>query len=1112
MGYIKSYSNYVIQKKHQLVNNGAIFERDYSTVGGIGDNFIAKHRTYHQGTFVYYINNESITSKLYKSEKWLSNSNGEYWDKEYIGDTITDQHSLSILLKRDYYKLKDFAYYGSCAELIRSSINDIIKHFPGELYAPFAKNNQGMVMVKRNGEKLGTDGYIYAVDNPFNVDIHTPQEHIDVDNLDNIQFVNADKDKYEVYDDDGKKYSIIKIKITTASTYIAECQIDLSHNLYALSADTNITNEELMVPQSNGFFMGEGKLVLSPNFYSTELITSQSIIIRCYYDENCNICYLTNENGLGFHIRPKKQYFDEFYNSLDVFQKVLLNINSKPIYSNIFEVMEETEYGYRTFLQKFTFPLGYGGYNLDIRSGEYLNYINSLSQYALFFDEIYCNNLYRQMTHESIKNFDWTDVLQRNNETREDYIENGEKIQKMLLICGRELDEIKFYIDGISSCNILTYNDANNLPNYFLTDTVSLEGWDVKNVFPYQIIANNFLENLNLLYDPYNQHNFGCNPLISFENGYFSGYFSNDCKQTSEKNISESNFYVDNKGHLRNRIKQYINDKLYSMQELNDKFLKHLKLNSRAILSKKGTIESIESLLSLFGLKSKRWIDSLGENNQDRLKNSMKITGYDYEIKEYVAITNPIIDSNSDKTTIEFYNSTKNLSYNTYEYQNNIYVPYQGLPVRYYEKNGDKYLYPYFSRNQVIDGNPYYQMNGGWAYKNYELTPSEITENKGEYIDTNTHINNVETLYDLLHIEQNDLHDGIIYYVKSFKGDYVCANGELYPIKTNNNVSYIEAKVNDGVMTVGTQQWYGTIQTYDETLTEQISLDLTKFKNGVYVKLFLDLNSGSAQPILWVSQDNETVLINYVVIKDGIMWSRNETEEDTKIYSPYFILYNKEWSTTIGLLGWNRLAIDSLEYKNIHHIQRNYQGNNPHTTVLKYDKGAEYLQYFQQLFKYAISHEAFNPKCYDNISDYYTALSNIETIGFDNLFSGDCNDTIVLYDDQKVHHFCDYHNESGGVTAFVELEKTRKNSSGYSFYEKDKYNTLIQDNRLSGTYDSGNTCLDQIINLKNIEIVFKKFHNNGKENILQRKYFDEVILHYLLQIIPSNVILTINFN
>ena len=52
MGLIKSYGNYVIQKKHQLVNDGTIFERDYSTIGGIGDNFNSSQKVYQQGTFI----------------------------------------------------------------------------------------------------------------------------------------------------------------------------------------------------------------------------------------------------------------------------------------------------------------------------------------------------------------------------------------------------------------------------------------------------------------------------------------------------------------------------------------------------------------------------------------------------------------------------------------------------------------------------------------------------------------------------------------------------------------------------------------------------------------------------------------------------------------------------------------------------------------------------------------------------------------------------------------------------------------------------------------------------------------------------------------------------
>lgn len=37
--------------------------------------------------------------------------------------------------------MSDFAYFGSCSELVRSSINDILELFPGELYAPYDNNS-----------------------------------------------------------------------------------------------------------------------------------------------------------------------------------------------------------------------------------------------------------------------------------------------------------------------------------------------------------------------------------------------------------------------------------------------------------------------------------------------------------------------------------------------------------------------------------------------------------------------------------------------------------------------------------------------------------------------------------------------------------------------------------------------------------------------------------------------------------------------------------------------------------------------------------------------------------------------------------------------------------
>ena len=58
------------------------------------------------------------------------------------------------------------------------------------------------------------------------------------------------------------------------------------------------------------------------------------------------------------------------------------------------------------------------------------------------------------MAHESVKNLDWTFARFSNDEniTNEDL--DFSRMQMILRIYGRQLDEIKRYIDGIIECNL----------------------------------------------------------------------------------------------------------------------------------------------------------------------------------------------------------------------------------------------------------------------------------------------------------------------------------------------------------------------------------------------------------------------------------------------------------------------------------------------------------------------------------------------------------------------------------------------------------------------------------------------------------------------------------
>ena len=1021
MGLIKSHSNYVLQKKHQLLNDGTIFERDYNTLGGIGNMPSSPKNLYKNGTFVYQIQNKGEQTKFFKPSEW--ENDGKYITQDEIGNISETSNKVDINFKQHTYKLKDFAYYGSCVELVRSSINNIIEEFPGELYFTnkIVKDIDGTEI--KIAKKL-----VYLVENPFNLDIHTA--NLSVEERNNIKYIHGDISRYDI-SLNNTLYTIDTIQVTS---YSQQC--------------SGVTNDIKISLQNE----------------------KETISIFAYTLQNGQQIYLystSKERHLnGCYLRPKESFYKEFINNLDSFQKVLLNLNSQPKYSATLEVLKETEYGYQNVYEKLTFPTSDGDYNLDISSMRFKEYINALSNYAELLDNVYCNNLYRQMTHESIKNFDWTDTLQRDEETREDYLESGDKIQKLLHICGREMDEIKFYIDGIRNSNNITYGDADNLPNYLLTDTLNIEGWDVRNIFPYELVdykdaSKKWVENTS-----------ATTKVYSAETPYYYDYIqSGNCDILSAITTTSSDTtYLDKYGILRYKIHAYSSTKKYSMEEMNNNFMKMLKLNSRHILQRKGTIEGIEMLLSLFGLRSKR----------------MDAENYDYNITEYVAITSGITDTN-----IDTYNQHKTVVYDTQEYRNNIYVPYQGLPVRPYVSSNTTYLFPYFSKNKIIDGNPYYQMYGGWLNKEYSWNGDAYIISGTNYTDTLTQIPLVNDLKELVLLDDEKLYNNIVYYVKNIHDNQIFIEGQMYEILNgDNNTYYFTVTVNNHQIKVGKKQWGGVINIYSLDENNEIivdDVDLNEYTNGKILKIYL-----KDKKYLHFTQ-NDSIITNYQIIE--------KNDESVSDETNYYQLYNVGWKGHIGGLGWNRLRESDKEYKIINNIKRKYNGNNPHKNGLIYDEGVEYLKYFEKLFKYAIENDEFDPNCFAN---YNEDIKEIAQIGFNGLINSENScETINKHPDTKINYFCDIivnkinnENNNNEIKQFCEIDKI---NNGYTLSDKTEY---------SRTITSDITCLDQIINLKNVDITFY-VNSNNPEYI---KYIDEVVLSYLTQMIPSNVILNIKIN
>lgn len=485
-------SNYTIRKKHQLTSQGAIFERDFMTTTNLGP-WDSGSIPYGEGNFKFRYRNPENVRRKPRAGSWLISEcaveHPEFWSGECISKTgVTEEKQIQF--KPNYNSLLDFAYYGSCQELVKSTVRKIVEDFPGEVNSyPNAANRF----------KVGNTNY-YIVNNPFGVDLFDRKQLTGIKD-----FANNYNDYYAIVG--GTKYDISGVAVTKNG---ASC-----------------------------FNHGDIIRTVKISYGAGGSITINDIA----YD---NSALLFTSGNREFHIRPKDEYVEKFFDEADDFTKLLLNRDSEPIYTAVLDWPHETDYGVMTYKKSFTWPLDEGGWNLDVSSVRYSNYIENLLGIAEFYDEGYTDNLWRMLTHDSIKSMDLAFSNPAKDEDQEDYTIGATRLEGLLWAYGRQFDELKRAIDNIKFNSKVSYDENNNMPDYFLSDSLELSGWEVYNI----------------------------------DNGIQSSGVTIDWGVLSPGGTKAT----------------------FSSEDANNVFLRALKLNSREIFSKKGTREGIESLLGLFGL------------------------------------------------------------------------------------------------------------------------------------------------------------------------------------------------------------------------------------------------------------------------------------------------------------------------------------------------------------------------------------------------------------------------------------------------------------------------------------------------------------------------------
>ena len=420
MRYTKVNSKYVLRKKHQNTKIGTIIERDWVTTGAV-DRFVPGKRPYYRdGNFIFTTTNIATSQKKREYGQWVAE--WTYDDVKDISSNIND-----VEVNQTSNDIRDYAYYGSCVELVRSSIENIIKWFPGGMFPnsyPFTDISDSE----------------YMINNPFGIDIYH-ENIVATKNINIIRYMSVSYTDYVICEGDDVE-AITAYKV---GDYVGD----------------------LDCPSNN-----EGQLVIT--------VTLNNVELRGYQWNGEIIFFTDNPNII---IRPNDNVIAGYFHELRGFEKQLLNRATTPLYKNSFLTPIELSSGKMGYAYRdYVWPSRDG--QIDITSGDYYNFVNRLTRTAELLDSVWCDNLYERMVHEAIKNYDWTYTREFAEGQEEDYEEGGDRVANTLRLIGAYFDDIKRYIDGIKSSTTVTYDGYNNQPESLLSDAVAASGFEPFSIIP----------------------------------------------------------------------------------------------------------------------------------------------------------------------------------------------------------------------------------------------------------------------------------------------------------------------------------------------------------------------------------------------------------------------------------------------------------------------------------------------------------------------------------------------------------------------------------------------------------------------------------------------------
>ena len=1129
-------SNYTLRTKHKTLNkkDTSIYVRDYMVTTNNGG-WDSGSMPYGESNFKMVHRFDEKEARKHSYGKWLNNSEGDVWTLKEIEAGLSKYDNIkeinkNMVMNTNYKSLLDFAYFGSCSELIKASVSDIIQKFPGELYVTnkefsyYDEKLDDIVTIiadASNGHRK--EGKLYYIDNPFGIDIFTPSISPSTEN------------KFKYFCVSRNSYKILNKYLTPFGTDMQRWVVEFQPNVnLKCLRDGQFVGKVLLSGEYNGSNI-EYNIVYNIDIdieqTAGKISPSSTFIVYVYFKDG-EFVYLTDSLWEGYHIRLSDEKIEDFYqNKLDDFERFLLNRETKPRYLIEIETLKESETGFKTGSMKLNWPILNGGWNLDIESPKYSSYIEKLLNQSQLYDEYYSNNLWRMMTHDSIKNMDLTFQNEKLNEDNSDYNIGISKLEGLFWAYGREFDDLKRYIENLKVVNNVSYDDKSQIAENILYEKASLNGWE--------------------LYNPVQ-------------------YLKND---TEVKQLYNNQF------------------KTYTLSEVKSRFFTELLLNSKHIFARKGTKYGIEMLLTLFGFCSydygKHSYPNLSPNEQisgktkwEDLNGREKELYYDYKIDEFVAVaTNSSSDvlSENEEFPCAKYNALKTGFFGPSEFNMDV-DPLEGLPVRevnFITKDGlvKKYIIPWYDKIQYNSNSMYFQMYGGWgkiSLKDIDETIN-ITQSEKQhfkelrskddfriYSETLKYIKVKENIPDLLKTDYSSLNNGDIYYVNSVvEGEYhyyvledkeksgslegwTPVTEEDFSTKTKNalNIVYLETIIDD-YRANNPHVGYGKYDDGNEYLEYfrhlfKYEIDNSTADKPLFDESAYDCHTGGILGEIgdcgftigdivrdnvktWYFTPSNTInemnMLQNIVKRGGSTtapikvykvseennkikgmdtWSVSFSKSDPKPYYTVLIAYDKKYLNfnTEYTIGFWIKNTDSTTIS-IRPFLSNISSYETIVLGLNEERYVEFTGYpvkNQHLMIYISPQKNNNTNEYDKISYFITQVFVRQENYMETLYKNTENG---IY---EVGNFNDIKEIKVGAMA---------NNSIH--YESDllPFNLETQE-----VYSNDEAAANSIINVKNLKITFANKYTNFKGF---RQYLYGVVLPYMTQLIPSTTILSVEF-